>query len=191
MELRPKLVVVKKEQRKKRGNERIAATMAHRILCSKPTLFLTLRLKGSSSYTSKSHHILHHHPFLHSPVPPSSFLNNTHPISLHSTTTTRTTTRTKATAAAIDGCGGGYLEQTDEELMRQCEMGTFKSSGPGGQHRNKRESSVRLKHIPTGIIAQVLFPFTPFRNQNLILFGFLNVGFFRVLFCSVFPCCCL
>ena len=25
----------------------------------------------------------------------------------------------------------------------------------GGQHRNKRESAVRLKHLPSGIIAQV------------------------------------
>lgn len=47
-----------------------------------------------------------------------------------------------------------YLELTDEELMKQCEMGTFKTSGPGGQHRNKRESAVRLKHLPTSIIAQ-------------------------------------
>ncbi|KAM7273868.1 hypothetical protein ACFE04_028532 [Oxalis oulophora] len=48
----------------------------------------------------------------------------------------------------------GYLEMTEEELMRECELSTFKSSGPGGQHRNKRESAVRLKHKPTGIIAQ-------------------------------------
>lgn len=54
--------------------------------------------------------------------------------------------------------GGGhvdYLGMSDEELMEQCDMGTFKASGPGGQHRNKRESAVRLKHLPTGIIAQV------------------------------------
>ncbi|KAL9437449.1 hypothetical protein AB3S75_023333 [Citrus x aurantiifolia] len=32
-------------------------------------------------------------------------------------------------------------------------MDAYKSSGPGGQ-RNKRESAVRLKHVPTGVIAQ-------------------------------------
>ncbi|CAN4119659.1 unnamed protein product [Withania somnifera] len=58
------------------------------------------------------------------------------------------------------GIGGReYLLMSDEELMRQCEMSTFKASGPGGQHRNKRESAVRLKHNPTGIIAQMLHLF--------------------------------
>nr|POE45203.1 peptide chain release factor 2 [Quercus suber] len=45
---------------------------------------------------------------------------------------------------------------TEQELMRECEMDTFKASGPGGQHRNKRESAVRVKHIPTGLIAQAV-----------------------------------
>ncbi|MBA0853889.1 hypothetical protein Goshw_023407 [Gossypium schwendimanii] len=49
-----------------------------------------------------------------------------------------------------------YLTLKDKELMRQCELSTFKASGPGGQHRNKRESAVRLKHLPTGIIAQAV-----------------------------------
>ncbi|KAF4355119.1 hypothetical protein G4B88_004331, partial [Cannabis sativa] len=52
--------------------------------------------------------------------------------------------------------GKRFLELSDQELLGQCEMSTFKSSGPGGQHRNKRESAVRLKHLPTGIIAQAV-----------------------------------
>ncbi|KAJ4978149.1 hypothetical protein NE237_008929 [Protea cynaroides] len=52
--------------------------------------------------------------------------------------------------------GRDFLALSDEELSRQCEMDTFKASGPGGQHRNKRESAVRIKHLPTGIIAQAV-----------------------------------
>jgi len=38
-----------------------------------------------------------------------------------------------------------------ERLARQCEITPFKSSGPGGQKKNKTESSVRVKHMPTGL----------------------------------------
>ena len=38
-----------------------------------------------------------------------------------------------------------------ERLSRECEITPFKSSGPGGQKKNKTESSVRVRHLPTGI----------------------------------------
>jgi len=42
----------------------------------------------------------------------------------------------------------------DEELLEQCDFGASRSSGPGGQHRNKVETQVQLAHRPTGISAQ-------------------------------------
>ena len=38
-----------------------------------------------------------------------------------------------------------------ESLERDCSMEFFIATGPGGQHRNKVESGVRLVHRPTGI----------------------------------------
>ncbi len=46
-----------------------------------------------------------------------------------------------------------YLRLDDAALLRQCEVHTYKSSGPGGQHRNKVSSAVRLVHEPTRICA--------------------------------------
>jgi protein subunit release factor B len=37
-------------------------------------------------------------------------------------------------------------------LERDCEMEFFIASGPGGQHRNKVETGVRLTHRPTGLV---------------------------------------
>jgi protein subunit release factor B len=36
-------------------------------------------------------------------------------------------------------------------LERDCDVEFFIASGPGGQHRNKVETGVRLVHRPTGI----------------------------------------
>jgi hypothetical protein len=38
--------------------------------------------------------------------------------------------------------------------MAQCDFNTGRRSGPGGQHRNKVETAVRLHHRPSGVIAE-------------------------------------
>jgi protein subunit release factor B len=37
------------------------------------------------------------------------------------------------------------------DLERECTVTPYRSSGPGGQKKNKTESSVRVVHEPTGI----------------------------------------
>ncbi len=41
-----------------------------------------------------------------------------------------------------------------EDLMRQCSLERGRSSGPGGQHRNRVQTKVVLTHVPTGMSAQ-------------------------------------
>lgn len=40
----------------------------------------------------------------------------------------------------------------DEAILAACEVELYRGSGPGGQHRNKTESAVRLRHRDTGIV---------------------------------------
>ncbi|KAG2251189.1 hypothetical protein Bca52824_081325 [Brassica carinata] len=61
--------------------------------------------------------------------------------------------------------GPNFLKYSDEELMKQCKFETFRVSGPGGQHRNKRDSAVRLKHLPTGIVAQAVEDRSQHKNR--------------------------
>lgn len=66
----------------------------------------------------------------------------------------------KEEGAALPGAPRGtlscpdFVSLSDSELMKQCHMDTYRASGPGGQHRNKTESAVRLRHIPTGLMSQ-------------------------------------
>src|SRR5437016_10153870 len=45
-----------------------------------------------------------------------------------------------------------WTSLTDPQLLQECEVDTYRASGPGGQKRNKTSSAVRIRHLPTGLI---------------------------------------
>jgi len=61
------------------------------------------------------------------------------------------------------------LPESDEDLLRECEIETFRSSGPGGQHVNKTESAVRLRHVLSGVVVTSRQERSQHRNKTLCL----------------------
>ncbi len=61
------------------------------------------------------------------------------------------------------------LPESDKDLLRQCEVDTFRARGPGGQHVNKTESAVRLKHVQSGIVVTSQQERSQHRNKALCL----------------------
>jgi peptide chain release factor 2 len=75
----------------------------------------------------------------------------------------------------MQGVGSRHEEQmiklpdSDEDLLRECEVETFRSSGPGGQHVNKTESAVRLRHKASGVVVTSQEERSQHRNKQLCL----------------------
>src|SRR5687768_15121235 len=61
------------------------------------------------------------------------------------------------------------VPESDDDLLRECEVETFRASGPGGQHVNKTESAVRLRHLPSGVIVTSQQERSQHRNKALCL----------------------
>ena len=59
----------------------------------------------------------------------------------------------------------GHLER----LARECVITPYKSSGPGGQKKNKTESSVRVRHLSSGITRIATESRSQARNRRLAL----------------------
>ena len=61
------------------------------------------------------------------------------------------------------------LALDDEELLKACEVSTFVGGGPGGQHRNKTASAVRIVHLPTGVTVTATERRSQLRNRGAAL----------------------
>jgi len=61
------------------------------------------------------------------------------------------------------------IPASDEDLLAQCRVETFRAGGPGGQHQNMTESGVRLVHLPTGVRVTARTERSQHRNRALAL----------------------
>jgi protein subunit release factor A len=52
---------------------------------------------------------------------------------------------------------------------RDIKIEFFKSSGPGGQHKNKRFTAVKIIHLPTGMTAIATEQRSQFQNKEIAL----------------------
>jgi len=56
-----------------------------------------------------------------------------------------------------------------QKLLAECDVEAYRSSGPGGQKKNKTESSVRARHRPTGIVRIATESRSQARNREAAL----------------------
>ena len=56
-----------------------------------------------------------------------------------------------------------------KKLLEDCDVETFRGPGPGGQHRNKTESAVRMTHRPSGIVRIARDDRSQLRNRRIAL----------------------
>jgi hypothetical protein len=57
-----------------------------------------------------------------------------------------------------------------EQLLSECDVRRLRRSGPGGQHRNKVETAISLRHLPTGVQAEANERRSQAQNQSLAMF---------------------
>ena len=66
-------------------------------------------------------------------------------------------------------CRPMALPEHLQRLLAECDVTPFKSSGPGGQKKNKTESSVRVRHLPTALVRIATESRSQIRNREAAL----------------------
>jgi len=61
------------------------------------------------------------------------------------------------------------IPSSDGKLLADCVVETYRSSGPGGQNVNRRETAVRIRHLPTGIVVTCQRERSQLRNKRIAL----------------------
>jgi len=54
-------------------------------------------------------------------------------------------------------------------VRKDIEIEYFRAGGPGGQHRNKTETGVRIRHVPTGVVVTATERRSRTRNLEVAL----------------------
>ncbi|MCI2424936.1 peptide chain release factor-like protein [Candidatus Acetothermia bacterium] len=61
------------------------------------------------------------------------------------------------------------IPSSEKDLLAECIVERFRSSGPGGQNVNKRDTAVRIRHRPTGIVVTCQRERSQYRNKQIAL----------------------
>lgn len=63
--------------------------------------------------------------------------------------------------------------------IHDCEVQAFRAGGPGGQKQNKTSSAVRVKHAPSGAVAECRSHRSQYQNKREAFIKMVNTPQFR------------